>query len=779
MTTLTNRPGQSDSDALSSIFALTRAVANAGRNEDIYEAALLCLKESLGVQKSSVLIIDPDGVMRFKAWFGLSAEYRKAVEGHSPWERDARDPEPILVPDVRSEASLAELQPVIEQEGIQALAFIPLALGGRLIGKFMLYYPEPREFSADEVILARTIATQVAFALDQQAHRRERGHLEAVFRSAITGVTQLDANARFQMVNDHFCTITGWPREELLKLDSYSISHPDDREPTRACLQALANGAPHFVLEKRYVRPDGSVVWVQNNFSALRDGMGKFAGAIGIVLDISERKASETILRESEERFRNLISALGLAVYTTDAQGRITLYNEAARELWGRAPEIGADRWCGSWRIWNLDGVTEMSLDDCPMAVSVREQREVRGVEIIVERPDGTRAHVLPHPTPLRDSSGRITGAVNVLVDITELRRAEEAVRKSEERFRSLTSAAPVGIFVGDEEGNCLMVNQQWLEYAGLAGQDAALGRGWLDTLHPEDRQRVLSDWTTSTASGSAYTGEYRFLRRNGTIVWVKGAATALPAARAGESTVYICTMTDITALKQAEQLKDQFLGLVSHELRTPLATIYGSSRLLRDRFERIPEPDRAELLSDVVSETERLQRIIENLLLLTRLDATGVELEPVSVPIAARRAVEKYRARHPYRQIAVSIDNDVPAAMANLTYVELVLENLIGNALKYSPADAPVEVAVLASPEGPAVQVRDRGIGIAGADLPHLFEPFYRSARARGLASGVGIGLSVCKRVIEVQGGRIWGVPREDGGSEFGFVLEGAPEDS
>src|SRR5262245_55930271 len=137
MTTLTPRPEQSGSDHLASIFELTRAVAGAARPEEIYEAALLCLRDSLGIEKSSVLLFDPDGVMRFKAWLDLSLEYRRAVEGHSPWSRDTIDAQPVLVSDVRSEPTLASLRETIEGEGIRAMAFIPLVVGRRLIGKFM------------------------------------------------------------------------------------------------------------------------------------------------------------------------------------------------------------------------------------------------------------------------------------------------------------------------------------------------------------------------------------------------------------------------------------------------------------------------------------------------------------------------------------------------------------------------------------------------------------------------------------------------------------------
>ena len=135
-------------------------------------------------------------------------------------------------------------------------------------------------------------------------------------------------------------------------------------------------------------------------------------------------------LRESEARFRNLVFALPAAVYTTDREGRITLFNDQAAQLWGRRPEVGKDLWCGSWRIFRPDG-TPLPHEQCPMAVAVQERRSVRGQEIVVERPDGSRVWILPHPEPLRDAAGEVVGAVNMLVDITERRYAEQGLREA------------------------------------------------------------------------------------------------------------------------------------------------------------------------------------------------------------------------------------------------------------------------------------------------------------------------------------------------------------
>ena len=147
-----------------------------------------------------------------------------------------------------------------------------------------------------------------------------------------------------------------------------------------------------------------------------------------------------TLPRQPVTEYAQILRHLPAAVYTCDRDGYINMYNDAAVKLWGRTPELGKDLWCGSWKIWQTDGVTPVSLDTCPMAVALKKGKSVRNIEIIVENPDGTKRHILPHPDPILNELGEVVGAVNMLMDITDLKKSEKALRASEQALRESES---------------------------------------------------------------------------------------------------------------------------------------------------------------------------------------------------------------------------------------------------------------------------------------------------------------------------------------------------
>jgi PAS domain S-box-containing protein len=259
----------------------------------------------------------------------------------------------------------------------------------------------------------------------EAARRESEERLAATYEAAPVGISEIDAEGRLLRVNDALCKIVGRSREQLLGGMSFlDYTHEDHREEDAALYAQQVSGEfDSYSIRKRATRPDGSIVYVDVLSSSVRDPDGRFRYGVRILQDVTEAKRMQDRLRDGERHMRELLEALPAAVYTTDAKGRICFYNKAAVAMAGRTPEPG-DEWCVTWRLYQLDG-TPLPHDECPMAIALKENRAIRGVEAIAERPDGTRVPFIPYPTPLRDAEGNLIGAINMLVDITERKQAE------------------------------------------------------------------------------------------------------------------------------------------------------------------------------------------------------------------------------------------------------------------------------------------------------------------------------------------------------------------
>jgi PAS domain S-box-containing protein len=278
------------------------------------------------------------------------------------------------------------------------------------------------EFINSRCFSVDVTATREAEAARQEAERR----LATTYDSVTVGIGETDAAGRFLHVNAAFEAITGYPPDELLGMTFDQFTHADDRgEDVALYMDQVAGLQDTYAIEKRYVRKDGAEVFVEVLSSTVRNADGSFGYGVRVVKDVSDRKRAELHLQESERRSRELLDALPIAVYTTDPAGRITYYNEAAVAFSGRRPVLGMDEWCVTWKLFWPDG-TPLPHNECPMALALKDGVETRGVEAIAERPDGSRRTFNPYPTVLRDSSGSMIGAINVLVDVTDRKQADE-----------------------------------------------------------------------------------------------------------------------------------------------------------------------------------------------------------------------------------------------------------------------------------------------------------------------------------------------------------------
>jgi PAS domain S-box-containing protein len=410
------------------LFQFTEQMQYTSATAELYELAMDAITRAMACRRAAVLLFDRALVMRFVAARGLSEAYRCAVDGHSPWSADAADAQPICIDDIER-ADLAEaLKTTVRREGIGALAFIPLKEDGRLIGKFMAYHDAPHAFTTSEIAAGLAIARQLAFGLERKRAEEAMQRLATIVESSDDAIISKNLDGVIQTWNRGAERIFGYEAEEIIGKPVTTLMPPErfDEEPEILARLRAGERIEHYETVRR--RKDGTRIDVSLTVSPVRDRAGRIVGASKIARDITEQKRAEAALRDSERRLQDLLAAIPAAIYTTDAAGRITYFNEAAVELAGKRPTIGSDLWCVTWKLYRPDG-TLLPHDQCPMAIALKEGRAIRGVEAVAERPDGTRVPFIPFPTPLRDERGNIVGAINMLVDVSERKHAETQQR--------------------------------------------------------------------------------------------------------------------------------------------------------------------------------------------------------------------------------------------------------------------------------------------------------------------------------------------------------------
>jgi len=465
--------------------------------EDIFNAALDGIIGALQCDRASILLFDEAGVIHFAAWRGLSDEYRKITDGHSPWKQDEKNPLPICINNVPSADLNDAINDIVLREGISSLAFIPLSSAGRLMGKFMVYFNERHTFTTSEVELGLTLARQLSFGIDRKRSEEKLRTSEELYRAVVrsipgSGVYVVNKDMRYVVAEGVVTEAFGLSRETL---EGHTVSEVFNEEITARMEERFKRNFAGETISYE-IKRDDSVYWIQQ--APMIDSIEQ---ALVVTMDITAHKRVEEALRASEELYRNLFDLVPIAVYTCDAQGLIKEFNQRSVELWGRKPEKNdtADRYCGSFKIYHPDG-TFMPHAKCPMSRILNgEILEPHEYEILVERPDGERKNVIAHPRVLKNEMGQVIGAINCLYDITEQRQTERRAAllvQMSEMVRELADPDEFLYAVSKAAGDHLLVQRAMFAEIDQANDRGLIRRDYCRGVPSVAGEYRLSDYS-------------------------------------------------------------------------------------------------------------------------------------------------------------------------------------------------------------------------------------------------------------------------------------------
>jgi len=598
-----------------------------------------------------------------------------------------------------------------------------------------------------------------------------------IYANAVSGTTFSPT-----WVSENVTRITGYAPDEPLQptwwLDNL---HPDDRARVLSEMPALfAND--QLTTEYRFRGKDGAYHWVHDEARLLRDAAGEPTEVVGSWVDITDRRQAETSLRASEARLRLLVGSVrDYAIYMLDPEGHVRSWNAGARQIKGYTEsEILGQHFS---RFYTPEDVAAGRPDAALRAAIAGGRFEEENWRV---RKDGSRFWADVVITAVRDDRGALVGFAKVTRDLTERKRAEQALRASEERFGILAVTANDAILSADSHGNITYFNPGAERIFGYTTEEVS-GRP-LTTLMPErfadaHRAGLARYLATREARVIGRTVELAGRRKDGTEFPLE---LSLAAWNQGAEVAFTAIIRDITSRKEGEerlrsyatQLEaankelEAFSYSVSHDLRAPLRSLDGFSQaLLEDYHDRLDDTGR-DFLQRVRAASQRMGTLIDDLLSLSRVTRGDLQVEKVDLSALATALAAELQRSDPQRDVRFAIAPDL-VARGDPGLMRLVLQNLLGNAWKFTGKRSPahVEVGSMAHDGRRAFFVQDDGAGFDMAYAAKLFGAFQR-LHASDEFPGSGIGLATVQRIIHRHGGQVWAEGTPGRGATFYFTL-------
>jgi PAS domain S-box-containing protein len=615
----------------------------------------------------------------------------------------------------------------------------------------------------------------------EEALRESEAKIRRLVDSNIIGIFIWDFDGRVLEANDEFLRMVNYDREDLVsgRIRWTDLTPSDWRERDNAKIEQQKISGRLEPFEKEYTRKDGRRVPVLIGVATFEEGGNE---GVAFVLDLTERKRAEEALREKERSARSALDGIAGLVAIMTPNGEVETVNRQCVEYFGRPVEEQRD-WVTTDMVHPEDLPQMLENFKKAIASEIPYHFEQR-----LRRFDGEYRWFETRGGAVRDDAGRIVRWYVLLTDIEDRKRAEEALRESEYKLRQIIDTIPAHVVRYQPDGTADFMNQTFSEFLGPGVGFANLR----SVVHPEDYPKRSRDWDAHVAAAEPYDIEMRLRRADGVYRWHRSRRVPLRDAN-GAIVNWYGAGHDIDDQKRAEEAyreallelahanrvatMGQLTASITHEVNQPItaAVTYAlaARRFLSAEPPNLHEADDA--LSLIVKEGNRAGEVVGRVRALVKKAPVRSDAVEINDAILEIIALTRSEAANNNVSVRTQLAEDLPRVQGDRVQLQQVLLNLILNAMEAMRDVDEKERQLLIStrdvPEGVSVEVRDSGPGFAPADIDRVFEAFYSTK-----PSGLGLGLSICRSIIEAHNGRLWASPNVPRGAIFGFIAPAHP---
>ena len=610
-------------------------------------------------------------------------------------------------------------------------------------------------------------------------------YYESMGNSLSDAVVSTDIDFRIVSWNRGAEELYGWKRTEVIGKASSSVLQSAFVGDTRKNFFVLLSKHGNWKGEVIQSSKGGAKLAILSSISVVKDANGKQIGFVALNRDISERKERFHALEQSEERYRAFIahSTEGICRYELSKPVKTSIPAAKQAEYflkYGRVAECNdaMARMYGYSKAEDLIGapITHFLNPKNPEHVKIissfiKSGYKLMDAEVQEYDKDGNLKYFLVNFIGVVEN-GIGSRAWGTKRDITDRKHAENLIKESEERFRTMADQAPVMIWMAGTNKLCYWFNKNWLDFTGKSlGQE--IGNGWAEGVHPDDRQRCAKIYASSFDARKPYKLEYRLKTARGSYHWI--LSNGIPRfAPGGSFEGYIGACIDIDEMHVAEQRKDEFIGIASHELKTPITTVKVYLQLLQKMVESGKSNKIGVHLEKMDSQVDKLTKLVSDLLDISKIQAEKLEFNKTNFKIddLVREIVEMLKGTIPTHSIIKKLEAK-RSAYGDRDRIGQVLINLITNAAKYSPKADRIVISTNVKNGFAIVSVQDFGIGISAEHQDKVFNRFFR---VEGIHEktypGFGMGLFISAEIIHRHGGTISVASKPGKGSTFSFTV-------